>query len=246
MRKSLSVLVGVMVVSLVGAKAEASLVTLWPSDDAEIMRSGNTITTVNNTNYGSLQYATINFSMPGGPTSSIFPNTSDSFGLVQFDLSAIPVGSTIESATFSLYAATVSGWSPTPGAVALYPVTSAWDETTVTYATRPSQSATSVGSLLFPNSSAGYRTLDVTGLVQDWFDGTVANYGLITSDVHRAAGNGRGYVRFYSKEAAGFNFDPRLDVTYTAPPAAVVPVPSAVMLAGTGLLLAGRLRKRQS
>src|SRR3989339_690685 len=151
----------------------------------------------------------------GGP--SPFPNTSSTYGLFKFDLSSIPIGSTIENATVSLYAATVAGWSPSPGAVSLYQITSDWQESTVTYNAKPTQNTVSVASLLFPSSSTAYHSADITTLAQGWLDGTTSNYGLITSDVNRAIGRGRGYVRFYSHEADGTNFDPRLEITYTAP-----------------------------
>lgn len=98
--------------------------------------------------------------------------------LLQFDLSMLPAGTTpaqVSRAVLTLYANRVN----TPGQVNLAPVTSAWAEYSVTYATEPS-----LGSSItsFSVSNAGsYVAIDVTALVQGWIANPASNNGVALS-----------------------------------------------------------------
>lgn len=98
--------------------------------------------------------------------------------LLQFDLTTLPTGLTagqISHATLTVFVNRVN----TGGMVSLSPVTSAWSEPAVTYATIPSIGAPVNG---FTAAIAGqYVTLDVTSLVQGWATAPATNFGFALS-----------------------------------------------------------------
>jgi Collagen triple helix repeat (20 copies) len=88
--------------------------------------------------------------------------------------------------------------------VSLSPVTSAWNESAVTYATIPTLGSVTNG---FTAATAGqYVTLDVTSLVQGWITAPATNFGFaLTSSVAN--------LLLDSKENDETGHAPRLDVT---------------------------------
>lgn len=123
--------------------------------------------------------------------------------LLQFDLNLLPAGTTaaqVSRAVLRLYCNRVD----TAGQVSLKPVSGAWGEYSVTYATLPP-----LGTALqsFQVNRAGtYVTVDVTALVQGWITSPATNNGLaLTADV---AG-----VQFDSKENDLTGHAAVLDVT---------------------------------
>lgn len=236
-------LAGAVLVTLLSVEARADVVAFNPSQDAEIMQSG-TSTLINNLNYGNSEWLTVNWGKPGGPTATQFPKTGNSFGLFQFDLTSLPAGCTIDSAVLTLYSESYAS-NPACWPSTLYPITSAWDEATVTYNTRPTRETSGIALgpyNVFPGGLPGYFTYDLTSIAQGWLEGTVANYGLMTTDTHYAT-SGRYVARLYSSETLT-DYAPRLDLTYTDTEV-YAPEPSSMALALAGLLpLAGKLRKR--
>lgn len=242
--------VAVLIFSMISS-AHADVINLYSAADAEIT-GWITGGFANTHNWGGLNWLTGNVSQTGGPTSTQFGNTGDSRGLLKFDLSSIPTGATIDSASLYLYV----GWnafSPISSritSVSLYQVTSDWTEMGVTYDTRPTWNTTAATSMSIPAGTGsggsipfnGYITGNVTSLVQDWFDGDITNFGLVTSDTYTTAG----LLRIYAHEANGTSTDPKLTVTYTLPPPPPVatPEPATMLLLGLGLIgLAGVKRK---
>jgi Collagen triple helix repeat (20 copies) len=126
--------------------------------------------------------------------------------LLQFDLSTLPAGLTasqISHATLTVFVNRVN----TGGTVSLSPVTSAWSESAVTYATIPAIGASVNG---FTAATAGqYVTLDVTSLVQGWVTAPATNFGLaLTSTVAN--------VLLDSKENDETGHAATLDITVTS------------------------------
>ena len=124
---------------------------------------------------------------------------------LKFDLSTLPagtIGTNIAKATLVLYVRTVKH----AGSFDVVAVNGAWTESTVTSATVPSPTeveATGVGAALNE-----FVTVDLTGLVKDWVDGTVTNDGIALipngSDVD---------VQFDSKEGTKAVLPARLLIT---------------------------------
>lgn len=191
------------------ASAYADAVTLVADKDSEI---DNALPDDNN---GSFWLNIVNWA--GGERS---------IGLVEFDLSGIPTGATVTSAAFGMYQILngSSGWT-----YDVFRVTSAWDESTVTYNTAPGVAATASSSLTIGDNSIGlYREWDVTALTQSWVDGTYDNYGMWIEEIP-VQGDGKAY--FVSSEYSGEAYAPYLSIRYD-----VVPEPGTLVLATLGVL----------
>jgi len=105
--------------------------------------------------------------------------------ILQFSLSAIPAGAVIDDAKVSLY---VSGAAVNSPVAEVHSVTAAWDEGQVTWNNRltgtPWGSAggdfdAHVVDQLSLNASLGWKTWNVTQLVDLWYRGYLSNNGLI-------------------------------------------------------------------
>ena len=131
---------------------------------------------------------------------------------VQFDVSSIPAGSTVSSATLTLCATTVPSSTRTYDA---HLVTSSWSEGSVTWNTQPSVAGAATDSATTPGSAA-CMTWTTTSDVQAWVDGT-ANNGWRISD--SAEGNNQRRDAIYrSREDTAVPADrPNLTVVFTAP-----------------------------
>ena len=149
----------------------------------------------------SLTRSTTNF----GTLANLYVGNGNT-ALLQFDLSTLPAGLTagqISRATLTVFVNRVN----TGGTVSLSPVTSAWSESAVTYATIPVIGASVNG---FTAATAGqFVTLDVTSLVQGWVTAPATNFGLaLTSTVAN--------VLLDSKENDETGHAATLDITVTS------------------------------
>ena len=110
--------------------------------------------------------------------------------LLQFDLSPLPAGTTaaqVSRATLRLYCNRVD----TAGLVSVQPVSGAWGEYSVTFATLPSLG--SAAQIVSVSQAGAYVAVDVTALVQGWITAPATNHGL-------ALTAGAAVVQFDSKE----------------------------------------------
>ena len=143
--------------------------------------------------------------------------------LTQFDISGIPEGSTINSATFSAYYYGPSSptYNPAERVYYLCRNTDSWTEPEVNWNNKPGFTASQMASATMPGTyypiwqEFGWVNWDVTDIAQSWVDGT-PNYGFVMMDSNEFSGQGR-YALFYSKEYTGTSYAPRLVVNYTPP-----------------------------
>jgi hypothetical protein len=156
-----------------------------------------------------------------------------SIGLLQFDLGAIPAAATVSSATLTLY------HSANTNAGQRYDVfrtTSAWDEATVTFNTRPTFDPTAFSTLVIPDDNEDvFRTWNVTAHVEGWISGSFPNHGMWIEEVP-IAGDGTAY--FLSSDAAEV-FRPSLAVEW------IIPEPSAFAIVVTSLFALSAIRRRR-
>jgi hypothetical protein len=146
-----------------GPAAPAYVVVIEPKEDAYIASGIQA-----NDNFGTLSSLHVGFD--GGELGGYRR------ALLLFDLSPIPPGSLIAIAEFVAYVSNDWGY-PDPITVSVFDVTSPWSETSVTWNSQPSfgvpRSFTSV------DGAANYYLWNVTSLVQEWFNGTHTNYGIM-------------------------------------------------------------------
>jgi hypothetical protein len=132
--------------------------------------------------------------------------------LVRSDLSGLPAGPTILSATLSLYASIVPSTSRTYG---LRRITTDWSESGVTWNTAPAGHPTFSSATSTP-ASAGWITWDVLGDVTDMVNGIVPSYGWVIEDL--AEDSVAPYLSgLNSRENGSAGLRPRLQITYQTP-----------------------------
>lgn len=126
--------------------------------------------------------------------------------LVWFDLSILD-GATVQTASLELYR---NGGSTTP--VDLYVcvdrLAATWDAMTVNWTNQPSGAPIDKCNLV--GTAAAYYGWDVTGLLQEWIDGTSPNYGLL---LRANSETTIGWRSFASREVSAAA--PRLVVTFS-------------------------------
>ena len=128
---------------------------------------------------------------------------------VEFDVSSIPSGSTVNTATLTLCATKVPSSTRT---IDLHRVTASWVETTLTWNNQPGVAGSVTDSATTPGAPA-CMTWDVAADVQLWTDGT-ANEGWRAKD--SVEGQGTRYITEFATRENGTPADrPILDVNYT-------------------------------
>jgi hypothetical protein len=153
--------------------------------------------------------------------------------LVRFDLAKLnlPAKTRVESATLSLYV-----WDPSSKGkthVFVFPMKTAWDESTVTWKSPQEGKSWQGGASFSPNADAGPRgpdvtvlpedgadtasppieyQFDVTNLVRSWLDGSALNLGLAIAPVIDPSVDEGILSRFQvlSSEFTQVNYTPKL------------------------------------
>ncbi len=190
--------------------------TLYPTADAYVSQYAPT------TNYGALTDLYV------GRTSSEY----DSWTLIRFDLSSIPTGVTINSATLQMYTmVNLAAAGDLPAAA--YQVyayrtragtkTEYWVETVVTWNNQPTTEATADDPPSTVDSSDGWHDLTVTAAVKQWAENGAANYGFTLKGDGVSAWPAP--FQALSREAAA-TYRPRLVISYSLP-ATPTPTPTA-------------------
>lgn len=182
--------------------------------------------------------------------------------LIQFDLSSIPSGVEITSATLKLYYATyscsvVTGQSPGGRTYWAYQATQPWTENGITWSkydgtnswTTAGGDYTETGGayLIMPSSMPTWVEFDVATIVEAWVEESQPNYGFLIKDADETLTvDDWVWASFRSSEySTQADRNPILEITYTeSQPDFVVPeiplgsiVATATMFTAFGLLV---------
>jgi hypothetical protein len=114
----------------------------------------------------------------------------------------------VAKATLKLYLSLATNPS---GTIDIYPISSAWTESTLTPSSPPTISPTPFASGIAVGNSDSYLVVDVTQLVQDWLNGS-ANGGFANDGIALVAATSSSYVVFDSKESIITSHEPRLEI----------------------------------
>jgi len=176
----------------------AASTTLYPDKDAYVDQL------VRTNNYGTWETLIVgNENCPGME----FPSLGRS--LIHFNLSPIPAGQAIQSATLYVYLRYTFGAAI--NSIGVHRITADWGETTVTWANQPGHITTAYATTSVGAVTGTWYTFNVTDLVREWYNGTYANYGLKLVSQNETICNRR---TFDSRESA---HDPYLQITYGTP-----------------------------
>jgi hypothetical protein len=128
-----------------------------------------------------------------------------------FDLGReLSPGSAIERAVLRVYQVKTSGSPAKP--LQVHRVREFWDEMSMTWNNQPQVVIPGVAANL-PTTNVGWKEVDVTGLVRDWYAGAAPNFGLgLRSDEKLAS------ERFFASKEANAN-RPHLRITLAQPAA---------------------------
>ncbi len=145
--------------------------------------------------------------------------------LIQFDVSAIPSGTSIDSAVLRAYLVEAWDYLNKTRTITAYRIGSSWSESSVNWNTRPS-CAEAYGSDSVTHGSWGWYSFDVTNLVSGWVNGSLSNYGVMLRGPE-VSGSDSSWRSFSTREGP---YTPQLTVTYSG-----YTTPSDALLAGESL-----------
>ena len=147
--------------------------------------------------------------------------------LLQFDVSSIPAGAVLTSATLTVWK---QGANNAADSLAVHVVTQAWVEGTGSngsgaswntydgsngWASPGGDYVATPSSVILAPLGNGPKTLDVLSLVQAWVSGTVPNHGLLIRQLYENAGVNHPQHNFRTRDDT---IQPTLTITYGAPP----------------------------
>jgi hypothetical protein len=136
--------------------------------------------------------------------------------LLWFDLSKLPADATVIKAILELDQTSAYGDVPYP--IWPYAISDGWEETAVTWKTQP-PSLTEGDPESYLDTASGWKSWDVTKIVQAWAGGTMTNWGiLLLGDKDKGEG-----LHIFSSRSG--KTPPSLTIEYTTPPTAT-PTPT--------------------
>ncbi|MBA7559742.1 MAG: DNRLRE domain-containing protein [Dehalococcoidia bacterium] len=158
-------------------------------------------------------YSTTNY----GDSGFIFAGAHvDNFcrAYLQFSLDLLPEDCVIANARVGLNY--VSDDISTATAIGAYPVLGAWSETGVTWNNQPAYAATFEDTHLLPTTPTNnFHYWYITDLVRSWYNGSLANYGLVLKSVDESAEEG--WTGFRSSDSGTAAQHPKLIINYYDP-----------------------------
>jgi collagen type VII alpha len=134
---------------------------------------------------------------------------------LQFNLSSVPTGATVNKATLRLYVDALV----TNGSFDVYQLNKSWSESTLTHSNAPPLGASATGGHPVAVSKLNQFVLvDITSLVQGWQNGTIPNNGIALATTTTT-----GSFSFDSKESIFTSHQPELEIVLNAPAGATGP-----------------------
>jgi len=132
---------------------------------------------------------------------------------IQFDLSSLPAGAVIESASLGLY---YFDSGSAAGSVGVYKVTNDWNESLITWANQPTFGSAAKSTVTVPAANTSdFVFWDITALVKGWYSSPATNYGVVLRDTDESTDEGG--KGFYSSDCAVANQRPELIIHYHVP-----------------------------
>lgn len=134
---------------------------------------------------------------------------------LQFDLEDIPEEARLLEVKLGLFFSS-DGKPEEPAEIALYPVWEEWQETIITWDLQPDIASKPCGITTVPASlTMDFVWWDITGIVQEWHNHHLNNYGLVLKDPNEETiDGGKGFA---SSESEIDSQHPRLQVKYYLP-----------------------------
>jgi hypothetical protein len=189
--------------------------TFYPTADTTVLQG------VPNSSFGNLTRMRVGYDMSGCYDSV---NGQISRGLIKFDLSSVPPGTSIVEARLYLNLVSTcyySGHSQNR-TVTLYRNTGNWTSTT-TWNTRPAYAEASGSASIA--LALGWKSFNVTGVVRNWINGSQPNYGF-TVIGPETSGSEFARLEFATVNWTGTSYDPYLRITYTGMAASAADTPT--------------------
>jgi hypothetical protein len=155
---------------------------------------------------------TANVTYPGwGGTTPTFRAGGTYESLLRFDVSAIPAGAVVTSATLNLTTTTTFS----SGYLSARYASAPWSEATTTYASFNQQAGKFLGSMT-PSSANTTQAMTIkAAAVQGWRDGTIENDGLVLETLITARPDAWKETVFVSSDSPAVALRPALQVCYT-------------------------------
>jgi hypothetical protein len=142
-----------------------------------------------------------------GPTSVGTTKTYIKFQL-QSSLPPLTAASNVAKATLKMYLS--RGTNPS-GAIDIYPITSAWSESTISASAPPSLASSAFVTAVAVSKANSFVVVDITQLVQDWLKGS-ANGGLDNDGIAVVADTGNSLAMFDGRRNTATSHEPRLEI----------------------------------
>lgn len=207
--RSRTVLLGTTVLAILCSAAEATVIVLQPSSQDAFIQQDKP----NRIAGAGPSHTRIR--LKGSP-----PFTQTRRGLVQFDLSAVPTGSTINSANLELFEGNNPGEDVTHG---VHAIDVPWLQSAIKWNTQPAHQATPTDTaLIVADTSRDFKSFDVTTDVQDFVNQCADNHGWMVKDQDETGNNED--VNYVSREEGQVSEQlnrPRLTIDF-APPSCIV------------------------
>jgi hypothetical protein len=127
---------------------------------------------------------------------------------LQSSLPPSTAAANVAKATLKLY---LSPLTKPSGTIDIYPITSAWTESTLNSSSPPTLASTAFAMQILVGQANSFLVVDVTKLVQEWLMGS-ANGGIDNDGIALVADTSTTYVVFDSKESIVTSHEPRLEM----------------------------------